>query len=216
MKENYYSRKSLAEIDSEIFRRIETVIPRRKITEIEKNRCAFAVVDMQNYFLSEESRAFVPAAPSVLPNITKIIDAAQKLDVPIYLTRHIDSSEENAMKRWWRGRLEESDPLSEIIPELRGKGETIQKSSYDAFYGTDFLDRLSERGVRQIVFLGVMTNLCVETSARSAFAKGFDSFIAADATAAYNLEFHIASCLNASFGFACVKTVDEIVSELKA
>lgn len=216
LKNNYFAEKSSAEINSEIFGRIESIIPNRKTRKIDKNRCALAVVDMQNYFQNEESRAFVPAAPNVLPKVLKLVESAQKIGLPIYLTKHIDSLEENSMKRWWRGRLEESDPLSEIVPELRGKGETIRKFSYDAFYETDLFDIMSESKIRQIVFVGVMTNLCVETSARSAFARGFDAFIVSDATAAYNLEFQIASCLNASFGFACVKTTDEIVSEFQA
>ena len=49
---------------------------------------------------------------------------------------------------------------------------------------------------------GVMTNMCCETTARSAFVRGFEVIMPVDATAAYNYEFHLATFLNMSYMFA--------------
>jgi nicotinamidase-related amidase len=47
-----------------------------------------------------------------------------------------------------------------------------------------------------------MTNMCCETTARSAFVKGFDVVMPVDATAAYNYEFHLATFLNLAYMFS--------------
>ena len=50
----------------------------------------------------------------------------------------------------------------------------IEKSTYDAFHGTDAEGILNEMGVKEVVIAGVMTHLCVETTARSSFVRDFD------------------------------------------
>jgi isochorismate hydrolase len=56
-----------------------------------------------------------------------------------------------------------------------------------------------------------MTHLCCETTARSAFMHGFETFFTVDGTATYNEAFHRAALLNLSHGFALPLTVDEVL-----
>ncbi|MGB9641195.1 MAG: isochorismatase family protein, partial [Anaerolineales bacterium] len=44
--------------------------------------------------------------------------------------------------------------------------------------------------------------LCCETTARSAFIRGFEPFFLVDGTATYNSYFHQATLLNLNHGFA--------------
>jgi isochorismate hydrolase len=60
-----------------------------------------------------------------------------------------------------------------------------------------------------------MTHLCCETTARSAFMRGLQVFIAVDGTATYSEAFHRASLLNLSHGFALPVLVDEILERLR-
>jgi isochorismate hydrolase len=57
-----------------------------------------------------------------------------------------------------------------------------------------------------------MTHLCCETTARSAFMRGFEVFFTIDGTATYNEEHHWAALLNLAHGFATPVLVDEVVS----
>jgi isochorismate hydrolase len=61
-----------------------------------------------------------------------------------------------------------------------------------------------------------MTHLCCETSARSAFMRGFEVFFPIDGTATYNRDFHLATLRNLAHGFATMTTVRELLIKLEA
>jgi bifunctional isochorismate lyase / aryl carrier protein len=56
-----------------------------------------------------------------------------------------------------------------------------------------------------------MTHLCCETTARSAFMRGFEVFFTMDGTATYNEQLHRASLLTLSHGFALPVLMDELL-----
>ena len=120
------------------------------------------------------------------------------------------------MKGWWRDLIRENTPQSEIEPTLESfKGTIIRKSQYDAFYQTRLEEMLHQRQVRQVVISGVMTHLCCETTARSAFMRGFEVFFLVDGTATYTTEYHRASLVNLAHGFATLCRVNDILTEAK-
>jgi len=119
------------------------------------------------------------------------------------------------MASWWRELILPDEPLSQIVPELKStQGNLIEKSQYDAFLNTGLEKLLKEKGIKQVVIGGVMTHLCCETTARSAFMRGFEVFFLVDGTATYNESFHQASLINLSHGFAEIKLVSEIMDSL--
>jgi bifunctional isochorismate lyase/aryl carrier protein len=59
-----------------------------------------------------------------------------------------------------------------------------------------------------------MTNICCETTARSAFVRGFEVFFAIDGTATYSEEHHLATIMNFSYGFVIPILLDELFSVL--
>jgi isochorismate hydrolase len=91
----------------------------------------------------------------------------------------------------------------------------LPKTQYDAFYGTSLEAELRRYAVDQVVISGVMTHLCCETTARAAFVRGFQVFFLVDGTATYNQDFHRASLLNLSHGFATLSLVSEILAALQ-
>jgi isochorismate hydrolase len=113
--------------------------------------------------------------------------------------------------------LHDESPFSRIIPEFAAKPgfKVMRKTQYDAFYGTDLEKKLNEMGVRQIVIAGVMTSLCCETTARSAFVRGFDVFFLADGTATKSEVLHISALCTLAQGFAQVVSCREIISKLQ-
>ena len=178
---------------------------------------ALLVLDMQRYFLDKQSHAFVPSAPAIIPNLVVLIDAYRQRDLSVVFTRHVnDLNNAGMMGKWWKDIITDNGPLSEIDSGLEVReGELLDKSQYDAFLKTDLEVRLKERGVTQVVICGVMTHLCCETTARSAFMRGFEVFFAVDGTATYNEAFHKATLLNLSHGFADPVLVDELLGVLK-
>ncbi|RWM28520.1 MAG: cysteine hydrolase [Mesorhizobium sp.] len=81
--------------------------------------------------------------------------------------------------------LEELAPLpGEIVIEKPGKG---------AFYATGLGDDLKRIGARQLVFAGLTTEVCVQTTMREANDRGYECLVAEDATESYFPEFKAAA-----------------------
>jgi len=57
----------------------------------------------------------------------------------------------------------------------------IDKREPDMFVGTSLSDVLAERGIDEVVICGFATEACVDTTVRSAWAKGFRVVLAAGA-----------------------------------
>ena len=79
------------------------------------------------------------------------------------------------------------EPGADIIPELRPiAGETvIDKPGKGAFHATSFGDVLKDKGLKQLVFAGVTTEVCVQTTMREANDRGYECILAIDATESY-------------------------------
>ena len=183
--------------------------PRQKL---DLARSALLILDMQDFFLDVDSHAYIPSAQDILPRLGVLRERYANLGLPLVWTRHLNTDTDSAnMSRWWRDIINKEHPLSEITSSLdTSYGEYIEKTQYDAFYKTDLEAYLRECDVEQVVISGVMTHLCCETTARSAFVRGFEVFFLIDGTAAYNEDYHRATLRNLGYGFANLLLCDEV------
>ena len=71
-----------------------------------------------------------------------------------------------------------------IVDELKPKpGDiVIPKTRYSGFFNTNIDSVLRARGIRNLVFTGVATNVCVESSLRDAFHLEYFAVVLEDAT----------------------------------
>ena len=167
-------------------------------------RAALLVLDMQEYFLREGSHAFIPSAPAILPNLQRLIRDFTAHNRPVIFTRHVNTDEDaRMMSRWWRDVIRADSPDSAISASLDAStGIVIPKTQYDAFYNTPLEEALRGRGVEQVVVTGVMAHLCCESTARSAFVRGYEVFFCVDGTATYTEALHRSTLLNLAHGVA--------------
>ncbi len=214
MKENYLSIK---ESDLENLLTEAGISRRFNPGMFDASKAALIVLDMQRYFCEESSHAFIPSVSAIINRILKLVEVVKSQNRPLFFTRHINTDENAAqMKNWWADLIRGNTPESELTAELEPIAENIIiKSQYDAFYNTNLKDELKNGGVKQVVISGVMTHLCCETTARSAFINGFEVFFLPDATATYNFEHHKATLLNLSHGFARLPFTSEIISTME-
>jgi ureidoacrylate peracid hydrolase len=71
---------------------------------------------------------------------------------------------------------------AEFVSELEVKESDIivTKNRYDAFYGTNLETYLSANNISQVLIAGVQTNVCVDTTVRSASIRDYDVTVLQD------------------------------------
>jgi len=216
-RQAYFKTSTIRRKSGEMMRRLAPFRKRRAL-ELKRGRAALLVLDMQDYFLEPVSHAFIPSAPAIVPGIRAMIAGFGGAGRPVCFTRHLNvPGDAGRMGIWWRELLTEDNPLSSITRRLDvGRGTILNKSQYDAFHGTSLEAFLKKRSVTQLVICGVMTHLCCETTARSAFVRGFEVFFAVDGTATYREAYHRASLLNLSHGFALPVLVQDVLKTVRS
>jgi bifunctional isochorismate lyase/aryl carrier protein len=178
---------------------------------MKNTKTALLAIDCQNYFFDQASPAYIPASAGILPQVNKLIALAQTLKWPTVFTIHGPShGPGNLMLAKWRhlpkGRQCEVYKDVDIPP----KAKILHKQHYSAFIGTELEKFLKKRGIDRVMFCGVMTHLCVDTTARHAFMLGFKPVIIRDACCSKSPALHKAALLALGHGFAEIKSTAEI------
>ena len=87
------------------------------------------------------------------------------------------------------------EPGNQIIPALAPvEGElVIDKPGKGMFYGTTLHQQLQSAGISHLLFMGVTTEVCVQTSMREANDRGYDCLLPEDCTESYFPHFKAAA-----------------------
>jgi nicotinamidase-related amidase len=177
---------------------------------------ALVVIDMQRDFI--EPGGFgatlgndVTLLQGIVPATARLIAAFRQAGLPVIHTRECHRPDLSDLPPAKRDRgspalrigdagpmgriLIAGEPGAEIIPDLApAPGEiVIDKPGKGAFHATDLTAHLKRLGTRQLVFAGVTTEVCVQTTMREANDRGFDCLLAEDATESYFPEFKAAT-----------------------
>lgn len=174
------------------------------------------VIDMQRDFVEpggfgESLGNDVSRLGEIVPVVAQLLSGFRQAGLPIFHTRECHKPDLSDLPDAKRNRGDPSlrigdpgpmgriliagEPGAEIVPELAPKpGEIVlDKPGKGAFCGTGFEAKLRERGVQHLVFAGVTTEVCVQTTMREANDRGFDCLLAHDATESYFPEFKSAT-----------------------
>ncbi len=211
-KTKYFTEATIYEHAKSMYRKLGSQFDLHK-DQLIPQKSALLILDMQKFFHDKKSHAFIPSAQAIINPILSIADLFINNNLPIITTKHINSKENaKQMDSWWRDILTNDSELSQTILEFNlPQAELIIKSQYDAFYDTNLHEILQKNKIEQVIIAGVMSHLCCETTARSAFMRGYNVFFPIDGTATYNEEFHLATLTNLAHGFANITLIENLM-----
>ena len=189
---------------------------------------ALLVVDMQNTFHEM-------CTPDTIPNITKLVSGFRERLLQVIFTQHGHTEEEltpphyggNQLVRKWgpEGSIRRGSKQWEFMPEIAeilgpaagnsaSDSTVVAKNTYDAFINTNLASLLEERQVERVVICGVMTDCCCDTTGRSAFNRGYETWMVKDACASANKKQHEAGLRGFGFAFGDVLSTQDVLRKL--
>jgi isochorismate hydrolase len=176
---------------------------------------ALLVIDMQEHFRE--------SAQQIIPNVQNVIKTCHQLNIPAFFTQHghMDFEKDGGiLAKWWTNNIKYGSStwhfLKEIEPLIQDDDVIItEKTRYDAFIRSPLKEKLDEKGIKTIIIAGTITNLCCETTARSAFNLDYNIIFLGDGCGSFDKKAHQASLYNLSIGFARVVSCDQLVKQLK-
>jgi nicotinamidase-related amidase len=110
-----------------------------------------------------------------------------------------------------------ADWWARIVPALEPHPDelVINKTTYGTFTSTGLDHTLRNLGMTTLVIGGVVTNVCVETTARDAADLGYQVILVEDACAAYSPEIHESALLSFQGPFGRVRQADDVLAMLE-
>jgi nicotinamidase-related amidase len=177
---------------------------------------ALVVIDMQRDFaepggFGESLGNDVSRVQAIVPTVRRLLDGFRAAGLPVIHTMECHKPDLSDLPPAKRDRgnppirigdpgpmgrvLIAGEPGTAILADLAPlAGEiVIEKPGKGAFYATSLGEVLSRLGTRQLVFAGVTTEVCVQTTMREANDRGYQCLLAEDATESYFPEFKTAA-----------------------
>jgi ureidoacrylate peracid hydrolase len=176
---------------------------------IDPHATALIVVDMQNAYASEggylDLAGFdIGGAAGVVEKIAVTVEAARRAGVTVVFFQngwdpdYLEAGGPGSPNWWKSNALKTMRDRPELQGTLLARGTwdyalvdrlrpqagdiVIEKPRYSAFYNTALDSMLRARGIRNLAFCGIATNVCVESTLRDGFFLEYFGVLLEDAT----------------------------------
>ena len=183
---------------------------------LRRDAVALVVIDMQRDFAEEGGFGAslgndVSRVTRIVPDVKRLIEGFRAAGLPVIHTMECHRPDLSDLPPAKRNRgaptlrigddgpmgriLIAGEPGTAILRELAPvDGEiVIEKPGKGAFYATPLGDILKDKGISQLVFAGVTTEVCVQTTMREANDRGYECLLVEEATESYFPEFKAAA-----------------------
>ncbi len=212
--------------------------------KLDINRMALIVVDMQNSFCKKGGMMdfFGKLNESMVKHVItidkKVIDTCRQMRIKVIYLRMtygrdlVDAGGPESPNYWKQGGLvamRKNPELKgkfltsgtwdwEIIDELKPQPEDtiVNKSRYSGFVKTELDAVLKRFNIKYTVFIGLFTNVCVESTLRDAFFHEYFPILVSDGCGNTGPDYiQDATIWNVTSVFGWVTSADDLIQALK-
>jgi len=211
------------------------VSPLRTLSEkLTPAHTALIVVDVQNDFCApggtmDQEGLDVSAPRAVAARLPGLLEAARTAGaLPVFVRNVYSTPTNHYLSPAWLEQAERRREGSYTVRPICAPDSwnndfygdvrplddepIVTKHRFDAFLNTDLETVLSANGIRTVVVTGVATNVCVETTVRSAFLRDYYVVVPGDACATFSQDEHEASLRTIDKYFGQVVGLDDVVA----
>ena len=176
-----------------------------------------------DYFVSEVEK-------KVTPNLRTLINFCHEVEIPIIYTKFSsfmpDGSDLSKSAKYLNKIAKNllgdvafpyiSHPGSDIIDELKPEDRdlVLQKNTSGTFISTRLDSFLRNMNIETVLVSGVVTNFCVESTAREAGDYGFQVVIVEDCCAAWSPEIHQATLTSFGLLRGFILTHEKVIKKI--
>lgn len=168
--------------------------------DLNREDCALLIVDMQKGFVDQGACLEVPMAREQVPAIADFSRFCHEKGIPVYKSVFAQTPDFCYPFYWNKNRerglllddgtwrFEPGSTECEMTAELAEQGDdtVFPKYGYDCFANTDLDAWLQDQGRRTVIICGTVVNWCVDSTVRSAYHRGYDVVVLADAVSGYD------------------------------
>jgi len=177
---------------------------------------ALIIIDIQNDYF-ENGAMELKGSLQASENAKQILEKFRTENLPIVHVQHVSLAPESFF--FLPGT--KGQEIQDNIKPIEGE-KVITKYYPNSFRETDLLEHLKSQQITELVFVGMMTQMCIDATVRAAKDFEFDCKVIGDATATRDLEINgvqvkatdvqTAFLAGLSFFYAEIKNTKEYLS----
>ena len=191
--------------------------------KVHPKHCAVLVIDVQNDFCADggwySKTNDMRMIQAMVPKLNDFLETARATGVLTLLIKTIYS--QHVISPVMREKLiRRGLDLSYCIDGTWGaqfygirrhdKDIVVIKERHSAFFGTELDTILRQYDIRTVILTGVATNVCVDCTARDAFARDYFIVFLSDCTATFSAELHDYTLKNIDRVFGTVSDSNQV------
>lgn len=172
-------------------------------------KTALVIIDVQAAMFADEEKPY--HGQEVLENIRLLLHKAREIHMPVIFVQHNNDMDMKIGTDLWQ--------IMPGIAPISGEAR-VDKVTRDSFYQTDLDGILRRLNIKTLVFCGMQTEYCVDTTCRRAYTLGYDAYLASDGHTTFDSKVLAASQIIAHHNnvlptrFLQVKTTKELLEAM--
>ncbi|MEK7138152.1 MAG: isochorismatase family cysteine hydrolase [Patescibacteria group bacterium] len=168
-----------------------------------QKKAALLVVDIQNDFCSSRGKFAkmgfdVSHIQKMVPRLSLFIKEIEKIGIEVFYSKQTESmriSPKNLKSLFNKGKLKivcQPNSWGSELYRLKPSDNknVLKKRTYDFLSNQKLNEILQRKKIKTLIITGVNTDICIDTTTRSAFTKGYNIIIPKDLVATINQKAH--------------------------